>query len=67
MQEVFIKNYNKFISEQYKKDMVPIIFKKTSKTELLPLSSVADPDPNPVHRIHMFLGLLDPSITKQKK
>jgi hypothetical protein len=40
--------------------------------------SVADPNPNPyrIHRIHMFLGLLDPdpsvrgidpSITKQKK
>jgi hypothetical protein len=40
--------------------MVPIIFKKTSKTELLPVSSVADPDPNPVLRIHIFLGLLDP-------
>jgi hypothetical protein len=27
-----------------------------------PTGSVADPDPDPLHRIHMFLGLPDPLV-----
>jgi hypothetical protein len=32
-------------------------------------SSVADPDPNPdrIHRIHMFMGLLDPDLDPQSE
>ncbi len=34
--------------------------KVEKKTSLKPSASVADPNPDPINRIHVFLGLQDP-------